>query len=52
MKDVILKVENLSKKFIKKDGSEFWALQDINFELKRGDSLGLLAQMAVEKAPC
>lgn len=29
--------ENLRKK-------EFWALQDINFELKRGESLGLIGQ--------
>lgn len=42
MEDIILKVENLSKKFIKKDGSEFWALKDINFELRKGDSLGII----------
>lgn len=42
MKDIILKVENLSKKFIKKDGSEFWALKDLNFELRKGDSLGVI----------
>ncbi len=42
MNDIILKVENLSKKFTKKDGSEFWALKDINFELRKGDSLGII----------
>ena len=42
MNAVILKVENLSKKFIKKDGTEFWALKDINFELRKGDSLGII----------
>lgn len=42
MNEVILKVENLSKKFIKKDGTEFWALKDINFELRKGDSLGII----------
>ena len=42
MNEFILKVENLSKKFIKKDGAEFWALKDINFELRKGDSLGII----------
>ena len=42
MNEIILKVENLSKKFIKKDGTEFWALKDINFELRKGDSLGII----------
>lgn len=42
MGDIVLKVENLSKKFIKKDGTEFWALKDINFELRKGDSLGII----------
>lgn len=42
MNEVILKVENLSKKFVKKDGTEFWALKDINFELRKGDSLGII----------
>lgn len=42
MEDIVLKVENLSKKFIKKDGTEFWALKDINFELRKGDSLGII----------
>lgn len=42
MNEVILKVENLSKKFIKKDGTEFWALKGINFELRKGESLGII----------
>lgn len=67
-RDVILKVEGLSKKFCRSlkrsmiyagedllrnffgmaskssiiRNSEFWAIEDISFELKRGESLGLL----------
>jgi len=40
--DVVLKVENLSKKFYRADGSEFYVFENLNFELKKGDSLGII----------
>lgn len=40
--NVVLKVENLSKKFYRTDGSEFYVFKNLNFELKEGDSLGVI----------
>lgn len=76
-KEVLVKVEGLSKKFCKdlktslwygvKDllsgirGSqeerqlrpkEFWAVKDINFELRRGECLGLIGIMVLVKVRC
>ncbi|MBM9538572.1 ABC transporter ATP-binding protein [Desulfobulbus alkaliphilus] len=77
--DVLVRVENVSKKFCRslkkslwygvKDigaellgkndhqnessflrADEFWALQDINFELKRGECLGLIGQNGAGKS--
>lgn len=50
MSDAVIKVENLSKKFVlshsnadEREGShELWALKDISFEVKKGESVGIL----------
>ena len=74
--EILIKVENVSKKFCRrlkrslwygmKDlgaeligaaiviriwKDEFWAVQDVSFELKRGECLGLLVQWFGEKHP-
>lgn len=42
--DVARDMLSLPQKNVKLRASEFWALQDINFELKRGETLGLIGQ--------
>jgi ABC-type polysaccharide/polyol phosphate transport system ATPase subunit len=40
--DIAIRVDGLSKKFTRKDGSDFWALKDISFEVKKGEMLGVI----------
>jgi len=42
--DVARDMLSVPQKDVKLRTSEFWALQDINFELKRGETLGLIGQ--------
>ena len=48
--NIAIKVKNLSKKFIKKDGAEFWALNNVSFAVKKGEVLGIIGENGAVKA--
>lgn len=42
--------DNLANIFVKKDISEFWALKDINFKVKKGEILGIIGANGAGKS--
>lgn len=50
MKEVVLKVRNLSKKFNLQDGRELTAIDNINFELYQGECLGIVGESGCGKS--
>ena len=42
MTETAIRVENISKKFKLKKGREFYALNNISFEIKKGESMGFV----------
>src|SRR5690606_31656468 len=41
-KEIAVKVENISKKFIQHNGQDFWALNNVSFEVHKGEVLGII----------
>jgi len=48
--DVVRDMFGFSQKQVELRKTEFWALEDINFELKRGETLGLIGQNGCGKS--